>query len=269
MTEINPPAFAIDTRLDRILVVLVGTTHPGNIGASARAMKSMGLAHLVLVNPRQFPCAEASARATGADDVLARARVVGSLAEAVADCVFVVGASARDRHIQWPALEPRECAARLISETSVGRIALVFGRENSGLENDELDRCHALVRIPTSAQLSSLNLGAAVQVLAYEILLAARGRDAGPAAGDRELLPGVGHQEVSQELMEGFYSHLHEALIEINFYHPDNPKLLKRRLRRMFNRLRPDRAELNILRGILRATQKVARRNGSGGSAKN
>lgn len=262
MTENNPFATGVETRLNRISVVLVGTTHPGNIGASARAMKSMGLARLVLVNPRRFPCAEASARATGADDVLAQARVVGSLAEALADCRFVVGASARDRHIQWPALDPRECAARLINETCGGPVALVFGRENSGLENEELDRCHALVRIPTGGQLSSLNLGAAVQVLVYEILRAARGADTGPAAGDGELLPGADHQEVPQHLMEGFYSHLNEALIEIGFYHPDRPKLLERRLRRLFNRVRPDRAELNILRGILTAAQKAARQNG-------
>ncbi len=262
MTEKNPLLTGTEAKLDRISVVLVGTTHPGNIGASARAMKSMGLAHLVLVNPCRFPCAEASARATGAGDVLARARVVGSLAEALADCAFVVGASARDRHIQWPALEPRECAARLISETGGGPVAPVFGRENSGLENEELDRCHALVRIPTGGQLSSLNLGAAVQVLVYEILLAARGGDSGPAAGGGDLLPGVGHQEVPQQLMEGFYSHLHEALIEIGFHHPERPKLLERRLRRLFNRVRPDRAELNILRGILTAAQKAARQNG-------
>jgi len=262
VTEQIPFPAGIDSCLDRISVVLVGTTHPGNIGASARAMKTMGLAHLVLVNPRRFPCAEASARATGADDVLAQARVVGSLAEALADCGFVVGASARDRHIQWPALEPRECAARLISETAVGRVALVFGRENSGLENEELDRCHALVRIPTGGQLSSLNLGAAVQILAYEILRANREGDNVPEAGGGELLPGAGHQEVPQHLMEGFYSHLNEALIEIGFYHPDRPKLLERRLRRLFNRVRPDRAELNILRGILTAAQKAARQNG-------
>ncbi len=262
MTEKTPPADAA-AGLKRIVVVLVGTTHPGNIGASARAMKSMGLRDLVLVNPRRFPCADASARATGATDILDRARVVASLAEALGDCGFVAGASARDRHIQWPIMEPRECAARLIRESGAGRVAVVFGRENSGLENAELDRCHALVRIPTSTHLRSLNLGAAVQVLAYEIMLAARGRDSGSPGGGGELLPGAGHQEVPQQQMEGFYSHLHEALIEIGFYHPSRPKLLERRLRRIFNRVRPDTAELNILRGILSAAQKAARRNNS------
>jgi len=151
----------------------------------------------------------------------------------------------------------------LANEFPTGSVALVFGRENSGLDNQELDRCHILVRIPTSAQLSSLNLGAAVQVIAYEIMLAARERDPRPEVVGRALLPGGDHHRVPQHLMEGFYQHLRETLIEIDFFQPQNPKLLQRRLRRIFNRVQPDRAELNILRGILSAAQKAARRNKS------
>ncbi len=256
MTEKKPPTTTTRAGLERIVVVLVGTTHPGNIGASARAMKTMGLQRLVLVNPRQFPSAEASARATGADDILAQAIIVDSLEEALADTAFVVGASARDRHIQWPAMEPRECAARALRESQAGSVALVFGRENSGLQNSELDRCHALVRIPTSVKLRSLNLGAAVQIMSYELMLAGRKEGTQTTGENEALLPASGHLEVSQQQMEGFYRHLHEALIEIGFYHPQHPKLLDRRLRRIFNRVRPDSAELNILRGILSAVQK-------------
>jgi len=260
VTDKKSPAQAHQCVLAQIRIVLVGTSHPGNIGASARAMKTMGLQQLMLVNPRHFPSAEASARASGADDLLAQARVTGSLEEALADCGFVVGASARDRHIQWPALAPDHCAERLLREAGKSRVALVFGRENSGLNNAELDRCQALVRIPTSPQHSSLNLGAAVQILAYEILQAARGLDREPLGQDVPLAAVVGHQAVPQKSMEGFYSHLRQTLVDIDFFDPAKPKLLERRLRRLFNRLQPDQVELNILRGILSAAQKAARR---------
>ena len=259
--EKSPQSTQLLSCLDQIKVVLVGTTHPGNIGASARAMKTMGLNRLVLVNPQKFPSADASARATGADDVLASAQVVDSLAEAVSDCELVLGASARDRTIQWPAMEPRQSAQRLVDQSIPGTRAVVFGRENSGLNNAELDLCHALVRIPTSGQLHSLNLGAAVQVLSYELMLASRDTKTATAELQGGVLPGKNHQGVSQHLMEGFYSHLYETLAEIDFYDPQQPKLLERRLRRMFNRVQPDQAELNILRGILRAAQKAARRD--------
>ena len=232
-----------------IRIVLVGTSHPGNIGASARAMKTMGLAELVLVAPRGFPSAEATARAAGADDILAGARVCERLDEAVRECGWVLGTSARSRRLQWPELDPGAAAARAVAEVSNAPVALVFGREKSGLKNEELDLCHALVRIPTAGNYTSLNLSAAVQVLSYELRNAL---DARTGRGDP--LPEVA-QAVTQAEMEGFYEHLDRVLVEIGYLDPSAPKLLRRRLRRMFNRTRPERSELNILRGILSAIQ--------------
>jgi len=164
--------------LANVRIVLVHTTHPGNIGAVARAMKNMCLTDLWLVAPRFFPHADATARASGADELLARARVCSTLDEALADCRFVVGTSARDRHVDWLGCEPRECAALLTGEATRGPVALVFGRESSGLTNEELDRCDRLVQIPANSEYSSLNVAMAVQVLAYELLLASRAESA-------------------------------------------------------------------------------------------
>ena len=227
--------------------MLVGTTHAGNIGASARAMKTMGFSRLALVQPRGFPGAEATARAAGADDILAGAEVHSSLAEAVAECGWVVGASARSRRVQWPTLSAREVGLRAVTELRQGPVALVFGRERSGLENEELDLCHELVRIPTAADYASLNLAAAVQVLCYELSMALSLSPMADAAA-AEAGAVVSHRE-----MEGFYEHLDQVLIEIGYLDPTAPKLLRRRLRRLFNRARPDRSEINILRGILNA----------------
>ena len=235
-----------------VRIVLVGTTHPGNIGAAARAMKTMGFAELVLVSPARFPAAEASARAAGADDILARARVVEDLSDAVGDCALVLATSARPRHIEWPELTPREAASASLAALPGGAVALVFGRENSGLSNTELDLCQALVRIPTAPDYASLNLAAAVQVLTYELAMA-RVENELP---DADVSPA--HEAVSQREMEGFYQHLEHALTDIGYFDPQAPKLLRRRLRRIFNRVRPDRSELNILRGILGAAQKAA-----------
>ena len=234
--------------LDRIRIVLVETTHPGNIGAVARSMKTMGLTRLCLVRPRQFPNAEALARASGADDVLARAQVHEGLTDALCGCRLVVGASARLRTVEWPLLDPRECANRLVSQAGQGEVALVFGRESSGLTNEELAVCHYLVRIPANPAFSSLNLAAAVQVLSYEIYLrASRPSDEVPADETRDL--------ATAEAMEGFYGHLTRALVDIGFSDPEQSGQLLRRLRRLFNRARLDWVELNILRGILSAAQ--------------
>ena len=235
---------------DRIDIVLVGTTHPGNIGAVARAMKNMALARLRLVQPRVFPSAEATARAAGADDVLAAATVCDSLEEAVAGCALVVGASARPRAIGCPLLAPRECAELLAGGTQ-GPAALVFGREHSGLSNEELDRCHYQLHIPANPDFSSLNLAAAVQIVSYELLLARSAVDSAPVRAEA----GDGGQVVSHEEMERFYGHLQAVLTEIDFLDPANPRHLMRRLRRLYNRARPDRNEMNILRGILTAVQ--------------
>ena len=229
-----------------VRIVMVHTTHPGNIGAAARAMKNMCLTELVLVAPREFPCAEATARASGADDVLASARVVDSLADAVSDCRIVIGASARLRSVAWPVVAPREAARLAASEAGAGAVSIVFGRESSGLSNDELDLCTHLVHIPTNPDYSSLNVAMAVQVLSYELM---------QAAG--EPLPAVEENDpvASNAEMEGFFRHLEQALDEIGFTDELRAHKLLRRLRRLFHRAAPDSEEVNILRGILSAAQ--------------
>jgi len=226
-----------------VRIILVGTTHPGNIGAAARAMKNMGLSDLKLVDPRHFPHEDATARASGAEDILDTAEVCGTLDEALADCVYVAGASARSRTIGWPSMAPRQCALRLYEESQHGTAAVVFGPEKSGLTNEHLDRCHTLLTIPTEPSFSSLNLAMAVQVLSYELRLAGM-RGASPEESRDVPLATAGE-------MEHFYSHLEQVLTDSGFLDPDNPRLLMRRLRRLFVRAVPDQNEINILRGIL------------------
>ena len=235
--------------LSNFKVVLVETSHPGNIGAVARAMKNMGMNQLRLVTPKFFPHADATARASGADDLLKTAAVYGSLQEAIADCQIVLGASARDRTISWPSVTARECAEKWVGETNGVNIALVFGRENSGLKNHELDLCHYLLRIPCNAEYSSLNLAAAVQVVCYELFVAS-GREYASSIGDRGEEP-----LATAEQMEGFYLHLQQTMADIGFLHPERSKSIMRRLRRVFNRAWLDTKELDILRGILRFSQ--------------
>lgn len=230
-----------------IRIVLVNTTHPGNIGAAARAMKTMGLERLYLVQPQGFPCAEATARASGADDLLANAVVCQSLEQALAGCRFAVGASARSRRISWPVENPRQCAGRLLRESEQGEVALVFGREHSGLSNEELEKCHYLVHIPSNPDFSSLNLAAAVQVLSYELMMAETGEAVRSGEEARELVPA--------EEMESFFDHLQQTLVELEFLDAHQPRKLMRRLRRLFNRARLDKTEVNILRGVLAAAQ--------------
>jgi len=225
--------------------VLIGTSHPGNIGAVARAMKNMCLRDLRLVNPRYFPHAEATARASGADDLLADAQVTAGLDEALAGCRLVVGTSARSRSVEWPVLDPRQCAQRLVGAAADGPVAVLFGRESSGLTNEELDRCRYLVQIPSNPEYSSLNIAMAVQVLAYEILT---------AAGDRALAPAE-RSPAPAERFEGFVEHLGETLDQIGFADPRQSHKLMRRLRRLFLRADPDDEEINLLRGILKAVQ--------------
>ncbi len=225
-----------------IRIVLVGTTHPGNIGAVARAMKNMGLEDLVLVAPRYFPHPDASARASGADDLLDNARVVKSLADAVEDCIFVAGASARSRSINWPCLDARDAASRAIAESSRGNVALVFGPEKSGLSNEDLDHCQALLSIPTNPDFSSLNLAMAVQVVTYEIRAQQAGR---PAPFESDVPP------ATSGAMEHFFGELEALLLGTGFLDPENPRHLMRRLRRLFVRAGPDQNEINILNGIL------------------
>lgn len=237
--------------LSNIRVALLNTSHPGNIGAAARAMKTMGLSDLWLLNPLHFPHAEATARASGADDILARAQVLRHLDDLLDDCRLVVGASARTRSIPCPVLSPRDCASVLRNESDQGRVAVLFGREQSGLSNAEIDRCHYLVRIPTSPVYASLNLAAAVQVIAYELYFTHVTKESLEVGFSPEHVP------VSAGEMERFYAHLEATLVQLQFLDPANPRHLMRRLRRLYNRARPDENEINILRGILTAAQQA------------
>ncbi|RFA30541.1 tRNA (cytosine(32)/uridine(32)-2'-O)-methyltransferase TrmJ [Alkalilimnicola ehrlichii] len=229
--------------LDNICMVMVGTTHPGNIGSAARAMKTMGLTRLRLVDPQQFPSPQAQANAANAGDVLADAQVYPDLDAALADIGLVVGLSARPRRLSSPVLGMRECGEKAVAEAGQHRVALLFGREHSGLTNDELDRCHYLVHIPANPDYSSLNVAAAVQVVAYELRMAALGESG-------NLRQGVGAPAPAEHL-EGLYQHLERVSRDIGFADVRNEEFLMRRLRRLFNRARPDTKEINILRGFL------------------
>jgi len=244
----------VSASLDLVRVVLVDTSHPGNIGAAARAMRAMGLARLYLVRPKDFPSAEATARAAGADGLLYKAEVFDSLEHALADCVWVVGTTVRNRRLELAQWTPRSFAARAFEETRRGQVALVFGREQAGLSNQELDLCQGVASIATDAEFSSLNVAAAVQIFAYELRLAFSegiGESRGtPGDDDEDTAPATAAQ------LEGLYEHFEQALTDIGYHDPKAPKLLMRRLRRLYARARPDRAELNILRGILAATQR-------------
>ncbi|MEK7261245.1 MAG: RNA methyltransferase [Pseudomonadota bacterium] len=236
--------------LARIRIVLNQPTHPGNIGAVARAMKTMCLGQLYLVAPRRFPAPEANALAAGAEDVLDRAHVCQTLEEAVRDCRLIIGTSARSRRIGWPTLDPSEGAKQLITAAAEGSVALIFGQERTGLINEELDRCHAVIAIPANQAYSSINLAGSVQIMAYELMRAG----AGATPVTDEMLEST--QPATHEEIEHFYRHLEQVLVETGFLDPANPRLLMRRLRRLFNRAMPDQNEINILRGILTSIQR-------------
>jgi tRNA/rRNA methyltransferase len=239
--------------LDQIVVVLSHTSHPGNIGAAARAMKTMGLKSLRLVNPDVFPSEIASARASGATDVLDSAGVFTTLQAALADCVYVVGSSARGRDFVGEVCDARVASARLVDATAQGRVAIVFGCEMSGLTNTEVALCQTLAFIPSNPDYSSLNLGSAVQVFAYELRVAA-GQVAGHQAPQFQL--------ATQAEIGAMFVHMQEAMTEIGFFNPDNPKRLFPRLQRLFNRTRLEREEVDIFRGLFRTMQAAARRRG-------
>ena len=239
--------------LSNFKIVLVETSHPGNIGGVARAMKNMTISELCLVKPKVFPSADATSRAAGSDDILSSAVVYDSLNEAVADCQVVLGASARDRTISWPELTAREAAEKFVitggAVETTDKIAIVFGRENSGLKNHELDCCHYLLRIPCNSSYSSLNLAAAVQVVCYELFIAT-GQKANSSIGDKNET-----ELATMQQMELFYGHLQETLADIGFLHKDKSQSIMRRLRRIYNRIALDTKEVDILRGILRFSQ--------------
>lgn len=240
--------------LDRIRIVMVNTTHSGNIGAAARAMKNMGLSRLYLADPLAQIDEEAIQRSSRADDILHNAVICPSLEDAIAGCGLVVGTSARSRSIPWPLMNPRQCAAQSFTAAQAGNdIALVFGRESRGLTNEELQLCNAHVHIPTDESFSSLNVSQAIQVLCYEMRLAFTD------SGDDEQQPwGVewDYPLATHEQLNGMLQHMEQALIDIGFLDPDTPKQLMARLRRLYLRAGPDKLELNILRGMFAAMQK-------------
>jgi len=259
--------------LSNIRIVLIQTSHPGNIGAAARAMKTMGLSDLCLVTPSRFPDPQAEAMASGADDVLKQAQVVASLAEAVAECQIIIGTSARSqRTLRWIISEPRECGVLANQHSTKGKVALVFGRERTGLTNEELALCHQLVHIPSNPDYSSLNVAAAVQIISYECRVAyldslKLGNDADqPQLTENKVadtvhikgLSLIDESSLDEELvsakdMEGYYAQLEKLMIETDFLNPDNPRYLMRRMRRLYGRVQVTRSELNLLRGSLSA----------------
>lgn len=239
----------------RIRIVMVETSHPGNIGGAARAMKNMALDRLYLVNPVLFPHREATSRASGAEDLLDKAVVCDSLTEALEGCSLVFGASARSlRTIPWPQVDVRGCAAMVADRGEGDEIAIMFGREDSGLTNEELELCNYLVHIPTNPDFSSLNIAAAIQVICYELYMAQLGDWQGTPSNKADL-------PASADEVEGFFRHLEQTLIALEFLDPENPRLLMRRLRRLFNRAEMEKVEVNILRGILTSVQKLLGRS--------
>lgn len=236
--------------LERVKVVLVGTTHSGNIGSAARAMKVMGLSQMVLVDPQCQVDAQAIALAAGASEIALNAQIYPTLEAAVADCGLVVGTSARSRTLEWPMLEPRECGEKLISEANQHSVAMVFGRERTGLTNDELQLCHYHVCVPANPEYSSLNLAMAVQLLSYEVRMAYLAlQQSSQSSTLQEEYPR--HQE-----LERFYAHLEQVIMQTEFVSAQQPGQVMNKLRRMFTRARPEAQEINILRGILTSVQK-------------
>ncbi|MCC5859818.1 MAG: RNA methyltransferase [Ectothiorhodospiraceae bacterium] len=231
-------------KLERIRIVLVEPQLAANIGAVARAMKTMGLGELHLVRPQQWPHPDAATMASGADDVLQHAQVHAGLEDALAGAALVVGLSARTRNLSAPAESPPQAAARVVDEASRHPVAVLFGRERTGLTNEEVDRCHRVVHIPANPDFSSLNLAAAVQVMCYELRQAA-------LQGAPVPQPASEWPPATAEQMEQLYQHLEQTLVRIEFLRQENPRVLMRRLRLLFNRARPDRNEYQILRGIL------------------
>jgi len=247
--------------LDRVRVVLLHTSHPGNIGAAARAMKNMGVHRLYLVQPKCYPDERAVYRAASAVDVLDQVTVCETLEEAIGDCHLVVGTSARDRSIPWPIMEARQAAAAIANEPEQHQIAILFGREDRGLTNEELQRCHFHLQIPANPAYSSLNLAAAVQVVCYELRVAASAQSEIQPAwewGAEWDAPVASAADIQR-----FFDHLEETVVQRKVINPKNPRQLMTRMKRLFTRSRPDQVEVNLLRGILTAAQKATDKESS------
>jgi tRNA (cytidine32/uridine32-2'-O)-methyltransferase len=240
--------------LSNIRIVLINTFHPGNIGAIARAMKNMGLTNLYLVNPNDYPSAEAVSRAAGAIDVLEQATIVPQFADAIADCSLVIGTSARHRTFQLPIMSARECAQTVLTESTNHTIAIVFGRETTGLLNEEMAQCNRQVYIDANDVYPVLNISQAVQIIAYEIWMAKT-----LATNDKESSSVLTEYPLKKE-MDLFHEHLEQTLYELNFIIRNHPGKVLEKLQRFFNRSRPEKQELGILRGILAAVQREIQR---------
>lgn len=251
------------SRFDNIRIVAVGTTHPGNIGSTARAMKTMGLSDLRLVNPKIFPSSEATALASGSADVLANAQVCSTLEEAIADADLVIATSARARHLPWPCISAREMSDTLAQEPANRRIAVLFGREDRGLTNDELQHANLHVTIPSNPVYGVLNQAAAVQVICYELRMALLGKQVEHHDGHthryQQPLPEVPWDQpaASQKSQQHLLNQLEQLMAKSGFLDASNPGQAVTRLHRFFRRARPDKMEVNILCGVLTAVQKT------------
>lgn len=234
-----------------IRIVLVNTSHPGNIGAAARAMKNMGLSRLYLVKPQDFPSFEASQRAAWAGDLLQQAVVVESLQQALQGCALAVATSARLRSVQWQQIDARQCGELLVAESAQHEVALVFGAERTGLTNDELEQCQVLVHIPTDSEYASINLAQAVQILCYEIMMASGKFRLPVDDGEVHKLD----KPATAEELEGMFEHWLQTYQQLEFFGERNPEIVMRRLRGLFGRARPTLREVQILRGMLTAAQ--------------
>jgi tRNA (cytidine32/uridine32-2'-O)-methyltransferase len=241
--------------LNNIRIVMSHTSHPGNIGAAARVMKNMGLSRLYLVNPNQFPSYEATAMASGADDLLSQAIICDSLAEALEGCHLVLGSTARERKIQHHFIDARDAGLLSVIESKAQQVAFVFGRERTGLTNEEIGLCHQLINIPSNPEYSSLNVASAVQIVSYEIMMAFLQDNSQLTLKLDDLKNSKNY--ASSDNMERFYQHLQQTLIDINFLNVTQSPQLMPKLRHIYNRIRPKEEELNILRGILSKTQQL------------
>jgi tRNA (cytidine32/uridine32-2'-O)-methyltransferase len=244
--------------LKNIRIVLIDTSHPGNIGAAARAMKNMGLDKLYLVAPKKFPDDQAVWRASSAGDVLDKAVVCETLDEAIEGCELVLGASARDRSMPWPVMDPRQSAETVMSEPEQHQVAILFGREDRGMTNEELQRCHFHLQIPANPEYTSLNIGAAVQVVCYELRMAMLNKAGLKEAWDWDKEWDI--EAASADEMRYFLEHFEETLIALEVINPKRPRQLMPRMKRLFIRSRMDQMEVSILRGVLTATQKLLRK---------
>nr|CAA6829931.1 MAG: tRNA:Cm32/Um32 methyltransferase [uncultured Thiotrichaceae bacterium] len=243
----------MDNPLDNLCIVMIQTSHPGNIGSAARAMKTMGINDLRLVKPNKFGSPETKALASGADDILDNAQHFETLVDALSDCQTIIGTSARsERTLSWPQLDARECGEFVAKNLPQQKIALVFGRERTGLTNDELEHCHSLAHIPMAFDFFSLNIAAAIQLFCYECMMATKTIEPEAVESnsvDPEELP------APNDAIEGFYEHLETTMIESRYLDPENPRLLMRRFRRLFGRANPSKSEVSMLRGMLSAFQ--------------